>query len=184
MKFLTDNLQKAGYINTTFAVLAIIFRISVFGRLEMINKIESVICIIALVFGLIYSLKGYRKDVAFYYKGFMILYSLSSFLSLSASIYEAVNGKNVLTNVVFAIIGAVVLICALMLAFGKDLGKGKSTNLSYIVLMAGTIKVLWNIVMGDSIIYSSASYAYLIQAFIVCVLVSQKYLDKKERGTK
>lgn len=184
MNIISENLKTTGIINAALIVLTIILRLISFFEMSALIKIDVIVCIISLIFGLLYSLFGYKKDVAKYYKTFMILYVLSSLISVLVPIIDTINGNITITNIAFAIFGIIILICACMLAFGKDLGKGKSTNLFLIVLSICTIKILWNLVIESPLAYSSASFAYLIQAFIVCVLVTGKYKDKQARGSK
>ena len=108
MKLINDNLKKAGYFNTVLIMIAIILRIVSLGGLPLHVLFDSVLCIIALIFGLFYSLNGYKKDAAKYYKMFMYLYFASSVLSFLAPLLK--EEKNVLFICINAIIVVLVFI--------------------------------------------------------------------------
>ena len=182
MKLLSNNLKKAGYFNAILIVIAIVFRLFAFSS-GVVYKVDTVICILALIAGLIYSLMGYTKAVANYYKVFMLLYAINSAESIIPPVVGALNaGKTVV--LLFALVPAIIMICALILAFAKDLGKEKSTTLSWIILAVSIAKVVLEFCLPDGIHHLTATIAYLIQAIIAFVFVAAKYADKKSRGTK
>lgn len=174
MKLLSNNLKKAGYFNSVLIIVAIVLRILSLGNLPIFVTIDSIICIAALVFGLFYSLNGYKKDAAKYYKGFMYLYFVSCIFSFLVPIFR---DKDVLTM----ISNAIVLVAAFILAFVKDLGEKKSTYLSLTVLLFSVIKFFYKITNN---ITFSAKFGNLILAIILCVFVAAKYADKEARGAK
>lgn len=183
MKLINNNLKTVGYINAVLIVIAIVIRVFGSSLGDVAYKVDAVICILALIAGLIYSLMGYTKAVANYYKVFMLLYAISSAESIIPPVVGALNaGKAVV--LLFALVPAIIMICALILAFAKDLGKEKSTTLSWIILSVSIVKVVLEFCLPDGIHHLAATIAYLIQAIIAFVFVSAKYADKASRGAK
>lgn len=184
MKLTTENMKKACIINSLLIVIAIALRITVFTKINRIAQTESVVCILALLFGLIYSLNGYKKDSAKYYMTFMILLALNSIVSLCGPISETINGTITFLNTVFAVVEVLVLVCTFMLAFGENLGKAKSTKISYVLLLLEVVKAILALANGITTPMGLSSVSFLIQGFIVCLLVNAKYEDKESRGAR
>lgn len=175
MKFINDNLKKAGYFNAALIIIAIVFRLYFIGIFPTAIKIDSIICTIALIFGLFYSFNGYKKDAAKYYKGFMYLYIISSLFSLVASILGDGNLLVIVAN-------TIVLVLVSMLAFVKDFGETKSNGAALVILAISIFKLC--LVATKTIPHISVAFANLILACILCVFVSAKYADKETRGTR
>lgn len=184
MKLINDNLKKAGIISSILIVVAIVLRLIAITAVPTIIKIDALLCIVALLCGLLYTLNGYKKSVANYYKAFMYLYSISSILSLGSSLSFAIAdlGK---FGIIMIITNAVILISVLVLAFAKDFGEKKSSILSLLVLSLNVFKLLSDIsIKGLTTPIISAGFGNLILACVSCVFVSAKYVDKASRGTK
>ena len=176
MKIINENLKKAGYVNTVLILIAIVLRIIGIFKAPALVVIDSIICIAALVFGLIYALNGYKKGVAKYYKIFMYLLVLSSLLALSTLTVEF--------DVLTFICDIIVLACVLILALTKDLGEYKSNCCSILILSANLVKCFYTFLKTTDIVLTSAGFANLVLACILCVFVSAKYTDKESRGSK
>lgn len=176
MKIINDNLKKAGYFNIALIVIAIVLRLIIINTVPTIVKIDSIICIAALIFGLFYALSGYKKDGAKYYKAFISLYFVSSIVSLITSIIAPTSES---INIYILFINIVVIVLLFILAFVKDVGISKSTNISLLILLVNIIKMFYT----NKLTYQGG-FANLILACILCVFVSAKYRDKESRGTK
>ena len=176
MKFINDNLKKAGYFNAALIIVAIVFRLYFIGIFPTAIKIDSIICTIALIFGLFYSFNGYKKDAAKYYKAFMYLYLFSSLFSFIASI----SGDK--TNIIIVITNVVILLSAAALAFAKDLGESKSNTLSLVILALNIVKMFVVISTTGVSLAVTLHFSNLVLACILCVFVSAKYADKQSRG--
>ena len=83
MNFVNNNLKKAGYVNVVLIIAAIILKLVDFIELPAFVQIESVSCIVSLLFGLLYSFNGYTKEAADDYKLFMFFLSIFAFKSLN-----------------------------------------------------------------------------------------------------
>ena len=180
MKLSNDNLKKAGYFNSVLIVAAIILRAINFANSPTLMMVDNVVCILALVFGLLYSLNGYKKEAAKYYKTFMYLYALSSLISFAAPLISFGIGNYNLENV----INFAVFVCACLLAFVKDFGKNNSNTTVCIALVLTGIKLVNDLLNGTLVNLHFASFSIFVQAMIACVLVSHKYIDKESRGAK
>lgn len=184
MKLTAENIKKANIFNSLLIVIAIALRLTVFTKITRIAQTETIVCILALLFGLFYSLNGYKKDSAKYYMTFMILLALNSIVSLCGPISEMINGTITFISIVFAIVEALVLVCAFMLSFGENLGKAKSTKISYIFLLLEIVKAILALSNGIITPMGLSSVSFLILGFIVCLLVNAKYADKESRGAR
>ena len=181
MKFINNNLKTVGYINAVLIIFALVLRLVSFASIPTFGKVESIICIIALIFGLIYSLNGYKKDASKYYKAFMYLYLLSTVITLILSLFVAINELRKY-GILVVIANVVILISETILAFAKDLGEKKSNGLALAILAISIFKLCF--VTTKTISHISIAFDNLILAIILCVFVSAKYADKASRGAK
>lgn len=78
MKLININLKTVGIVNSILLVAAIVLRVINITEMPTIRIIDLAICVVALLSGLVYSINGYKKDVAKYYKVFMYLYVVSN----------------------------------------------------------------------------------------------------------
>ena len=183
MKLINDNLKKTGIVNSILIVIALVLRVKNIGKMSGIAIVDAIVCAAGLVFGLLYCLNGYKKDVAKYYKGFMYLYVLDSIISFVAILtlfgFDSTNGINYVHAIHITI-----LICACLLAFVKDFGEQNSKTAAFIILVLNGIKLFNDILSGALAKVDYASLAIFVQAIIVYVLVSHKYADKASRGAK
>lgn len=179
MKLVNKNLKKVGYFNALLIVVAIIFRLYYIGTFSPIVTVDSAVCTIALIFGLFYSLNGYKKAAAKYYKGFMYLYFVSSALSFGSTLYI---GSMSLTasGLVIILCNLAILLLAFILSFIKDFGEKKSNSISLTILILNTIKLV--LVLNTTTSNISIGFANLMLACILCVFVSAKYIEKESRG--
>ena len=176
MKLINDNLKKAGYFNAFLTVIAIVLRIFQIVSAPIYVKIEAVICIIALVFGLFYSLNGYKKDAAKYYKAFIYLYLISSLFALIGPIL----GER---NILMIISRALVFIAVFVLAFIKDIGENKSSKLALAIFVINVATLCYG-VTSKAIPFIVMHLGNVALSCILCVFISAKYTDKASRGAK
>lgn len=184
MKDIDSILKKLGYFNSILLVIAIVLKVITIIKVPLIIKIDSAFCIIALIFGLMYSLKGYKKDNAKYYKSFMLMYFVSSAISFISSLMLAVSDLGKL-GIVMIISNLIILISVLVLALIKNFGENKSLILAILIFLINVFKLFFDIaIKGMNTSIFSAGFANLILACILCAFVIAKYLDKASRGTK
>ena len=185
MGFFEDNRRVIGIFNTIFIAIIIVFNLLLLSELPLISIIESVAYIIALLFGLIYAIKGYQKKSAKLYKTFMIMFYISSLISLVVPILlglndEAANFTSILITTVFNL---VIVICSCILAIGKDLEKKFSMTLSYLILVSSLIKIVIAFVVASPIQTICICVSNIYLACMLCAFVAIKYMDKETRGT-
>ena len=186
MKLINDNLKKAGIFNSVLIVIAIVLRLIPLKSVPTLVKVDSIICIVALIYGLIYALYGYKKEASKYYKTFMYLYLLSSIISFATVLDFAVDilGK---IGILMIIANAIILVSVFLLAFIKDFGEKKSNNFALLVFALNIFKLLFDlIIIGSSIELAniSAGFSNIMLSCILCLFVSAKYADKSSRGAK
>lgn len=183
MKLINDNLQKTGIFNSLLIVIALVLRLINIGKLPFIGVVEVIANIIALLFGLLYSLNGYKKDVANYYKTFMCLYALGSAFSFVLPLLRFGFNPTDQGNIIH-IIHLVVLVCICLLAFVKDFGEHNSKATALILLVMNAIILANDLLSGAITEVYFVSLSIFVQSIIAYILVSHKYSDKKSRGTE
>lgn len=183
MKLSIEDLRKAGYVNIVLIVGAIILRLFYFNDFPTIVKADAIICIISLIFGLIYSINGYTKNVAKDYKMFMLFYAFSILFSVVVPLSEIINGRFSVIMLIVISFDIIPLICALLLTFIKDLGQKKSSIIVTILFLFCAAKTLI-FIANSTFIQSTSNIAHLVQAIIAYIFVCAKYADKEARGTK
>lgn len=186
MEFIKKNIKTIGICNAIAIGLVIILKLFIFKDLSTISKIDSSFCIVAMIFGIFYALNGYKKDSAKYYKLFMIMYYISSLLSLATPIALMINNEEIgFIDILFVTVWNIVIVyCVTILTIGKDLEKDNSANLCYVLLVANIIKLLAGIVSNEAIQRIAAHLSNLLLACIVFTFVFAKYIEKSSRGAK
>lgn len=162
-----------------FVVAFILCTVSIMNRINDAAIVRDTVgmffqylfAVIALIAGLVYVLKGFSKDQAFYYKLFMILYLASS---VFASSYSLSKGAAFVTCVItLAILVLKVVICT-----GKDLGKTRTWAFSIIILVLSIITCLTS---SEDLMFDLTLVLLTISVLLMAI---EKYIDKGSRNTK
>lgn len=145
--------------------------------------LQFILYILAIVAGFIYVIGRYKKNSAFYYKGFMFLFCLTLF----AHVYI-----DIVTPKQFAIgdyisIALEIIICIILstLTFAKNIGEKATFSLACSLLGIVLLNSIWIIFtnIGESIIVFRAIVNIALSG-ITCLFVLGKYMDKEERGSE
>lgn len=181
MRKLKQLFYNAGGFIIVLCAAGIVLRLSEFGKLSALGKVDAIVCVVGLLFGLAYAFSGYVKTSAKLYKIFIVLYSVSSLLSL-ANFFESVSNKNALKGFGIAILVGhlAITVLAFVLAFVKDLGRKKSSNISY-VLIGINVLIFMSSLIGN-LDYIIVALGNLVLACVVAVFIASKYVDKASRG--
>lgn len=132
--------------------------------------------IAALVFGIIYILKGYTKEAANYYKAFIALLLVNTFLNI-------VIGFNQEQTLRFALKGIKVLIL-FVLVFGKDFGKTNTWMLFAVMLVIDIcLPFVYATGSGTGLYTLIGVLSELLMDGTVGLAIRGKYADKDARGT-
>lgn len=146
------------------------------------RTVTYILEIIALISGVIYLAFGYKKNAAAYYKTFMVIMVITQAFMCYRQMITGVSEKVAILNIIpFAML--------VILATGKDLGKATSYVIAAIPLACRLIILILDITTfgvmpntGFTIISHAVSNVLL--AGTAAFMVTGKYLDKAERGTK
>ena len=180
MNFIVDNLKKAGIFNTVLIFGGLVYDVvRIFTSSGVYSIIAVILQIVAYCFALNYAFSGYKKDAARWFKFFLCSFALSMLVTIISTL---IHGKAPIVSIVFAVIR---LICVLILATVKDLGKTKSYVLAGTSLVFALISLVSQIVNNGlhfGRLYSCLSA--LILSAVLFVFVAAKYRDKKARGTE
>ena len=186
MDFIRKNIKKIGAFNFVLLFIAsILCLMNLFNKQEMniLSKACDVFSIITVVFAVLYALNGYKKNASLYYRLFMLLYGITTLVSLIFDIYATVSysvGFNP-TN----LIRPIIFVCGFMLAAGINLGRNVSCILAYAIVICEAVALIYTLAVyiGE---FSTVSKAimYFALACITCIFVIAKYDDKISRGSK
>ena len=144
--------------------------------------------IIALISGIVYLAFGYKKNAAVFYKIFMVLLVVVQAIICYRQMTGAISAST-LNAVLVAVSNIVSFAMLVILATGKDLGKAKSYVVTIILLVCRlTVLILDLIVfrtmLNMAITIISFAVSDVLLAGTAAFMVTGKYLDKAERGTK
>ena len=146
--------------------------------------IDTAVCIVALIFGLIYTVNGSKKDFAKYYKTFMGVYTFASLITLVDVMNNTLSNGFLANSFLSIVVIIVEFVCLLILTLAKDFGKKNSLTLAYLVLALEIfIFVRACISYSEYFIYIECCFKRLVLSCIACVSVLMKYVDKDDRGT-
>lgn len=184
MNFINKNLEKVGIVNILLIIVVFILKISQIGDASNLMAIDSILCLVALASGVLYTVYGYKKSSAEYYKIFMLFFCLSALISFLTSVNITFTRTTLGVNVgtISLVASFIITICAYLLAFGKNLGVKKSINLGFVIIGLNLFKFVSGLGATKPIIV--AGLANLVLSFITLIFVSAKYADKASRGAK
>ncbi len=137
---------------------------------------------LAVLSGFFYVLVGYKKNDSLFFKLFMFLVCLESAFTIVKDIMIAQEIGS--TSPVSVILGTIICVNLVILAFATDLGKQTSIGLAAAVLGVTIINHVRLLVLYFSFSSVISTVVHLALALLVLLLVLGKYLDKTERGTK
>lgn len=144
------------------------------------DKVNIVVDFVALAFGFAYLITGYKKDSAIFYKGFMILFVLSSLFScITDIIAQTIKGSSYITSIflTFVFFGVIVL------AFIQDLGSNVSFVIVGIIIAIDLFLLIYTLIAMGDINYIAFSASNFVTACTAATMIFAKYIDKAKRGT-
>ena len=149
------------------------------NSLSTINVAANIICLCAIIAGLFYILKDYKKQAANYYKAYIALYVLSRLVyTIAEYSFSMTYGASYLSP----ILNTIVIVFGISLLL-KDLGKNTSLIFAWAMLALVVIDaILSATVYFNSIFYNAAPALSTTCAAVLFVLA--KYADKQSRGVK
>ena len=179
----TIDSKKISSISAALIVVALLLGVFLLTQsASVMKKVGTGIWMAALLFGLVYALKGYTKKAANFYTVFYAFSIISVVVDILICIVDAADA-GFFEKYVPAILSLVFLVCLGLLGFMKDFGKEKSTATAYVALAASGASLVVACIIGHSDLFISA-FARLVMAFMICIFVFCKYADKAERKIK
>ena len=179
-------LKKVTALNAALLIAVLMLNVYkiIFLPLSPLKLVDALGKIAALVFGLIYVLRDYRKKAAGDYKGYLTVLLLSGLLSFSADILsakEAIFSGAYLSTILVGF--SCILIVFLLLI--KDLGKSKSLIIAYLNIAAAAVVMIRSLVLYSAQLpYLVTTISGMLLAVITLEFVYAKYADKASRGSK
>lgn len=152
--------------------------------------IAALLLLIAVIAGIVYAIKGFRKNEATLFRTFLHFYALSQFASIvySGSLTDLGNNANLIGICANVIIFGIIL----MLASAVDLGKKRSMGLILTVvalnvfLLIGSLIGQPGLVRGGGArgtIFAFYATSNLILSLVTTLMLVAKYKDKAARGS-
>ena len=143
----------------------------------------TVLGIITLIAGFIYLAMGYKKNAAVYYKAFMYLLLITSVIQVA----YIMNTMRTPLNYTFLYLISLVMLT--VLAVAKDFGKTKTLIVALICILCRVILLILSLcnlkIFGTATVgLLGNDIANILLAITTAFMVTGKYLDKAERGTK
>lgn len=144
------------------------------------EKVNIAVAFVALAFGFAYLLRGYKKESAIFYKGFMILFVLSSLFScITDIIAQTIKGSSYLTSIFLTF----VFFGVLVLAFIQDLGSNVSFVIVGVIIAIDLFLLIYTLIAMNDINYFAFSAGNFVTACTAATMIFAKYIDKAKRGT-
>ena len=146
----------------------------------------------ALIAGVIYLLKGYRKDAANYYKAFIMLIAVAATFSALASVFikqsDAATDSTIIASNTAHILGILFMVTKVVLlsvlAFKPDLGK-RNTWIIFGVILA--IDLIFGFLYQSPSNMTAYRFATVLPRLFmdgtIGLAIKGKYDDKDARGT-
>ena len=178
-----DN-KKLGTICAALIAVALLLGVFLLTQqaASVLKMVDTGLWMVALLFGLIYTLKGYKKSAANFYTVFYAFSMISVIVDILMSLFSAADA-GFAEKYLLPVLSLVFLICLALLGFVKDFGKEKSTTTAYVALAVSGVSMIASCIIGRSELFISA-FARLVIAFTICIFVFCKYTDKAERKGK
>lgn len=177
---ISNNFKKVGIFNLALILLVVIYdTIRLVTGNSIIGKITIIVHFIAYFFGLLYAFSGYKKDASKYYKLYMFLFSVSEIMSTISVVLRKE------PSTISTLLTGLCAVFALILTFGKDLGKNTTLSICAICLsihIYNLIHILINSQTKFQAITNSLSNIVLV--VIALVFIIAKYENKALRGSK
>lgn len=181
--YVNKNQRKIAIFNSILIIIALIYGISslISYKLDTLRLVTSIAASLALVSGFIYSASGYRKSAHYFYSLFMFLFAISCCIQVVIGYLDVPTTINYFKMFT----GAVSFIVLMILAFGKNLGVGKSAKFAFIIFGLNFIVFVAELA---SINENPAAFAFrfeeLVLSILVLIFVISKYDNKEARGSK
>ena len=156
---------------------------SIYGK-NPLTMVSNVLNILALICGMVYIARSYKKNAAMYYKVFMTTLFVAELIQM-ANIFTLPISYSAFD----IIINIIPVICIGILAAAKDLGKKKTIIVASVYVACRIIRLICNIAIIDSLGEDKLSVISLCIENLTVALTAGgatigKYLDKAERNAK
>ena len=157
--------------------------------LHVVTMVSYITIVIALCSGIAYLLKGAGKDVADFYKIFMLFVAASGMCSvigflMQMRIDNSVGVLGINNNVIGCVIMLVKVVLLLLLWLGKDIGKMRTWGV-FVLIVA--LDILYGALLlpnpDSKLLYKMVMIiARLVTDVTIAFTIREKYLDKAARG--
>lgn len=149
----------------------------------MLNGCSTMVVTLMLITGILYLVRGYKKNAAVYYLAFILLLVLVNLLVILIDILYA--HMSVLL-IIKCSLYAMKIVILLIMAFGKDLGSKRTWALLYVVValdIAAMIVMLIYMSQNGFDFALMGVIAAIVADVTIGLAIRGKYADKASRGS-
>lgn len=189
-EFIDKNINIIKIFNTILILVAVgLNAYSLFMGEDILitDKIFFISTLVALMFGMVYTHKGYRKEDVKTYNIFIILCMLTLLLQLSGEVYWLITiGVSILKPQLVSIFSISLEIVILsIIAWIKDIGGKASIILVSIILFFSIFSFLRSVALySGSSGYIALSFSGVVLSCIVFIFVAVKYRNEANQETE
>ena len=164
----------------TVASAALLIRLLIKENVSFVHVVEIVSDIVASAVAFFYICRGYTKEYAEEYKTCMLIAAINA---LAVAVIATTEKTSIISLVMCIIAFGDIVI----LAFGKDLGKKKSTICCIVLVLIRLAGFIASFIPSDGGAILNPARTLIIAQIALAILISlvtyAKYLDKDARGT-
>lgn len=154
------------------------------GEMEVIlNGCSTLVVVLMLITGILYLIRGYKKNAAVYYLAFILLLVLVNVLVVLIDVLYTQKTPLIIIKCILYSAKSIVL---LIMAFGKNLGKKMTWTLLYVVValdIAGMIVMLIYMFQNGFDFALMGVVAAIVADVTIGLAIRGKYEDKESRGS-
>lgn len=175
-----DNIKKTGVFNLILIALMVVYdSVRLFTGHSTMAKVTIIIHFVGFAAALVYTISGYKKDAAKYFKIYMFTLSICEIMSL-VSLTSRTE-----PSVLSYVLRGICVINALMLTFAKDLGRKKSITICSAILLFHLYNLIHTLINATSKFQAvTNTLSDIILVILALVFIVAKYEDKESRGSK
>lgn len=174
------DLEKAGIINSILVLAVVVINLANIKR-DILDLCSTMLCLVALMFGLLYVFSGYKKESAKNYKLFFISFVLYCVINCVFDYISTVNGDRIFIS---TIIEAITALFGGILAFKKDLHKNKSYALAITMFVLELINLVRALIVSSNTAFVINVLNVFTLTCLASMFVVAKYVDKQARGAQ
>ena len=167
-------------VNFAFILIALGLRIyNLFSIGSIYRLVADISGCLTLIAAIIYCVYGFKKDAAKFFKIYIWLYTIMSFIHIAIDLEGG-------TSYAVILLSALNFATAFVISVTEDLGREKTLSLGAINFASCAVAIIiaFATICNGSLEMIIVCIGQIIPAIIFNLMLLAKYVDKEERGTK